>query len=686
MKIEKYSTVLVATMFIVAGLYAQPEISGYESDVADSVYLQAVEVLGFKPAQAATTRSRLTAREIMSHDAGAILSRIPAISGIRKGGGYGYDPVLRGFKYSQVGILIDGIQTTTVACPNRMDPPTSQVSVNTLSAVEVHKGPYSLRYGNHIGGVINFLTAGSQQIPDDGIYSRISTGYESNGSILRTEAMAGMKGEKLDYQLAGSWHKGSDYKDGDGNLIPASFTRANLAFNGAFRPGERQEFRFGVTRNFARDADYPALPMDLRSDDTWLIHASHDAQLGSGKKVKLQTSGYASLVDHLMDNYGRVIDPRMVDAETPVKTRNFGIRSELVLRDGPVRLLTGADLNYENADGYRTREFLMGPNAGITMTDNVWQNGHIMKGGIFAEYNRSGGALKYHLSGRINLNSSDANSADDEFIQLYEQTASLQVNPGITGGVEYKSGQFSYALWAGRVQRSGSLSERFMNSFPVGLDPYELIGNPGLDPEVNHQADLIIAFNGAKNTRLELNMFYSYLRQFISSVIRPDLTPKMPSAPGVRQYENIESASIAGFEFSLQQKLPKNMILRLDAAAQLGTNLVSNAPLPEIPPLDLRAVLEGSYFKDRLRPLIQARYVMEQSRISSEFGETATPSFWLIDLDASYDLFHWMSVSAGVRNIFNMAYYEHLNRSISGGGSPIYNPGRNIYFGLTASF
>jgi iron complex outermembrane receptor protein len=294
--------------------------------------------------------------------------------------------------------------------------------------------------------------------------------------------------------------------------------------------------------------------------------------------------------------------------------------------------------------------------------------------------------VKYHLSARINLNTANAVDPDDSFVALYDQISSVQVNPGFTGGLEYGKGKFSYSLWAGRVQRSGNLSERFMNSFPVGLDPYELIGNPGLKPEVNNQADLIIGFQGDRNTRIELNLFYSFLQQYISSTIRPDLTPKMPSAPGVRQYDNIDRASITGFELSIQQAMPWQLAVRFDAAAQIGKNLMNGAPLPEIPPVDLRVMLAGSYFRDKLRPSIHGRYVLRQNRISPEFGETATPSFWLLDLDVTYAAFQWLSVSGGVRNLFDRAYYEHLNRSVSGTGHPIYNPGRNIYLGLTASF
>jgi iron complex outermembrane receptor protein len=128
------------------------------------------------------------------------------------------------------------------------------------------------------------------------------------------------------------------------------------------------------------------------------------------------------------------------------------------------------------------------------------------------------------------------------------------------------------------------------------------------------------------------------------------------------------------------------LVVRIDAAAQLGKNLMNGEPLPEIPPVDLRVMLSGSYFKDKLKLSLHGRYVLKQTRISPEFGKSATPAFWLMDLDVSYDAIRWLTLSGGVRNLFDMAYYEHLNRSVSGTGHPIYNPGRNIYLGLMARF
>lgn len=650
------------------------------------LHLDAVEVLGLRPLQESKIRSPLRSMELMSHDAGAILTRLPALNGIRKGGGYGFDPVLRGFKYDQLGVLIDGIQTSTVACPNRMDPPTSQVAVNALSSIELHKGPYSLRYGNHVGGVLNFISAAAAEPGRNGIYSRVSGGYETNGSVMRTEALAGYAGERGQYQLAGSWHKGSDYEDGDGGEVPASFSRANLGLSATYFLNERQQLSARLTRNFARNADYPALPMDLRSDDTWLLHLSHHATLKGDKNQHLNTSVYASLVDHLMDNLDKMMEPRTLNASTAVKTRNFGLRSELGHIEENSTIYAGIDVKFEGAEGYRTREFLMGPMAGNILTDNVWQNGRILKSGVFTEYEKRLKRFRYRLSGRLNVNSAAAPDTDPDFAALYHETSSTQLNPGISGGMEYNGDFYSVALWSGRVQRSGSLSERFMNSFPVGLDPYELIGNPGLKPEVNNQADLIMALFHQSTTRLEVDLFYSYLRHFISSTIRPELLPRMPSAPGVRQYANIDKARIAGFEFSFTQGLPLNMHLNADLAMALGKNLTSGEALAEIAPMDLRLALTGSYFRDNLGVGIYFRNVWEQQRISAEFGETATPGFNLLDLDLSFRPVNFLLISTGVRNLFDIAYYEHLNRSVRGTPDPIYDPGRNFYVGLSMEF
>ena len=150
--------------------------------------MQPVTVVSVRPGEQSRTVLDLDTGDKLSHDAGSFLQNLAAFSGVRKGGGYGYDPVLRGFKYDQLNVVIDGSMSASAACPNRMDPPTSQVAMNMVERVEVLKGPYALRYGNGFGGTINFISAEPDFTEQLTPYGRLSAsnGKQQCGLPLRS--------------------------------------------------------------------------------------------------------------------------------------------------------------------------------------------------------------------------------------------------------------------------------------------------------------------------------------------------------------------------------------------------------------------------------------------------------------------------------------------------------------------
>ena len=79
------------------------------------------------------------------------------ISGIRKGGA-GIDPVVRGFKFSQLNVITDNGQKIEGGCPNRMDPAVSHLDIEDIKRIDIYKGPYALRYGPNFGGTLNLIT------------------------------------------------------------------------------------------------------------------------------------------------------------------------------------------------------------------------------------------------------------------------------------------------------------------------------------------------------------------------------------------------------------------------------------------------------------------------------------------------------------------------------------------------
>ncbi len=645
------------------------------------MHTEPVTVIAVRPQSAKSARIELNVQEQLAHDAGTVLSSIPAINGIRKSGGYGLDPVMRGFKYDQLNIVIDGAQTAAAACPNRMDPPTSQITPNMMRAVHVIKGPHSFRYGSSFGGTINFESLPLRIGEQEGFYGRWSAGGESNGAVMRTEGVAGWRGEWYDVSALGSWSSGNDYTNGSGRKTPATFSRGSVGLNAGFLTGKSQEWRVSLSQNKAGLSDFPALPMDLVSDRTTLFNVRHVYYGHGGALYRWQSSAYFTRVDHAMNNLHKDINPRKLDAETTARTYTAGGRSEGIWMWESLKFYGGVDLRVQQAEGTRKRSFLMGPMAGKTVYDNVWNGGQIIKSGLFAELHHFLGSGKLIYSGRLEWNHAKATDPDEGFVQKTGDLRASDMNFGLSIGGVMQYQKFNYGLWLGSARRSAGLSERYINSFPVGLDPYDMLGSPQLKPEVNNEADITLGYGG-EFLQLKANLFTSYLVDYISSEIDTSLTATMPSSPGVRRYVNVPEALKYGLELSAEHTLFKGVTQRLSLAYTYGKNLTMDEPLPEIAPLDVRYMITTPLW-NRLNTRISVRYVAQQNRVSREFGERPSPAFTTADVHLTYRFNRTISLALDALNLFDAAYYEHLTRSVRGTDRPIYAPGRNFIFTVT---
>ena len=143
---------------------------------------------------------------------------------------------------------------------------------------------------------------------------------------------------------------------------------------------------------------------------------------------------------------------------------------------------------------------------------------------------------------------------------------------------------------------------------------YFFIGNPQLDPEVNNQIDFTFQWQRS-NTSVSVDLFTCYMQDFISSSIDTAFNPRLPMSPGVRQFVNVDHAFKSGFEVTWSQKLFAGLQHQFNMAYTYAQDLDLDEPLPEIAPLDLQYHLTGNYLKNRLRPEIVLRHVLEQARM-----------------------------------------------------------------------
>lgn len=647
--------------------------------------LEPVTVLALRPLQVAQSKLNVLQYDRLQHDAGAFLGSLTTISNIRKSGSYGFDPVYRGFKYDQLNLVIDGMVSATTACPSRMDPPASQISLNQIDRIEILKGPHTLRYGPSFGATLNFISYPPVFSESSDIFGRTTLGYEFNGNIRRGEAILGFSGKRYNIGVNGTYSIGDNYKDGEGISIPSSFKRGALGLTAAYKLSESQFLDVSATRNFARDTDFPSLMMDLRSDDTWLLNAKHK-WIRSGKFLSEWNSAiYTSQVDHAMDNLSRPMAGKMSDAVTLALTETYGARTEMKLNWKNAKMYLGADTRHEQISGDRTRTIRMGAMKGKVFIDNVWQDGEIARIGAFTEYHYMGNKYRFTFSGRLDYNHSTAHDPAPKFSEVQNDVSATHLNPSLSIGATRLLGKyFSIGAWVGRGLRSPNLNERFINFLAVGMDPYELVGNPQLNPEINNQADITLIYKQEK-TQVEVNLFGSYLQDFISSEIRPDLKPMMTGAPGVRQYVNIDKAGLYGFDLTWRQRFSASLQQELSLAYSVGEELVRKEPLPQIAPMDLRYKLRGNFLQERLQPEIALRHVLKQDRIASYFGEQETPAFSVIDLKIVYVPYARLNLSFAVLNLLDEGYWEHLSRYVSSMSRAIYSPGRNFTLGMNVN-
>lgn len=646
-----------------------------------------IDVISLKTTNNKLQKIELSYEDKMHHDGGYILKHLPVVSTIKKGGNYGLDPVIRGFKYEQLNITLDGVQSVSAACPNRMDPPTSQISPNIIEKIEIIKGPASLRYGTGIGGSINFIKKNinfSQNKPT--IDFNISSKYRSNGKDFFSNGYFVLSTKKVILETTTSHSfSNNNYKSGDNFEIPSRFSRTNIGIGLKIKSNKKNSLRFFVSKNIASDTDFPALPMDLRKDNTWLINSSYDINLNN-KLKKITTTIYASYVNHKMDNLLKNLNPRMMNAKTDAETLNIGGRTEFMFNFNKLQSYFGIDYRTERIDGTRTREMVMGINKGKVIKDSPWQKSFINKIGVFSQnsfyFNKNTDII---FSLRINSNYAKSKDIQDKFSKINNDNDRTQINPSISIGVKKRIEKANITLNLSRVQRSASISEMFINFFPIGVAPYEMVGNINLKQEVNNQVDLDFTLS-SKKFFLNTSAFFSYLKNNISSVIDTTLNTTMPSAPGVRRFININKSILYGGEFSFKFRYNKFISHTFNTSIVFGQNEQINEPLPEIPPIVLKNMLDFYIFKNFVFN-IDALYNGKQERISKEFGETETPSFILFNISTDYLIKKHIKIKLEIENILNKNYYEHLSRAVRGlNNTPIYERGRSINFSIQYIF
>jgi iron complex outermembrane receptor protein len=406
-----------------------------------------------------------------------------------------------------------------------------------------------------------------------------------------------------------------------------------------------------------------------------------------------------------MDNKQRSFSDTIV-AETSVQAIVDGLRAEAGLKFNRSEVFIGADFDHTYKDGQRIKTAILQPTMPV-FTEQIWNDAVIVNLGGFIEYRRE--TQFASLMGTLRLDYNQANSDDiliekmNNVIYFNDDTYSEYLNLSFSLGANKQlNDNWALGLMLGRGVRSPDMTERYITLLPVGYDWYDYLGNPKLKPEINYEIDLTTRFFNEKWGQAELNGFYSYAIDFISGEIIPpsEQKPLTKDVLGVKKFENLEPVHFTGFEFVYHSpthyRWGINVIASYTRATVesvtkyilndnnevTGTEEVKNDPLPEVPPFESTINLFYKLLKSRFIPKMSFRIVASQNYVSQAYYEDFTPGFVVAGLDFSYKYNQTFTVNGGIKNLFNNAYYEHLNRRIIGSVDNLMEPGVNFYLNL----
>ncbi|KAF3998387.1 TonB-dependent copper receptor [Glaciimonas immobilis] len=611
---------------------------------------------------------------VPAHDGADYLKTIPGFSIVRKGGTDG-DPVLRGMAGSRLNIATDG-QQILGGCGGRMDPPTAYIFPAEYDTITVIKGPQTVLYGpGSSAGTVLFERSTLRAAPGLKMNTSIMA-----GSFGRQDEVASARYSLSDfYAEAGATRSHSDdYRDGNGNSVHSSYTRWSSRAAFGWTPDDNTLLELSVAKSDGHAA-YADRGMDGARFARSNLGLKFQKRNISPVVKKIEAQIYRNYIDHVMDNYSlRTPPPKsMFMASNPDRTTEGGRAAITLNLTDTTQLITGFDMQSNT----HTSRMGMGMNASEASYQNKPRvtNAHFSNVGIFGE-------LTQHLGEKENSRiisglRTDFWHASDE--RKATAIAGNTTRRNATLGSGFSRYEYDLAAVPMTVYAGLGVAQRFP-------DYWELISKEsatsnsafGTKPEKTTQLD-IGALYQAGPWSVTASGFYSRVQDFI--LIQSNVSKG--SRSGISIARNV-AATTWGGEVGAAYAL--NQLWKLDGSVNYvrGNNRTDNTPLAQMPPLESKFGLTFDNQTFSLASMV--RSVAAQKRFDLNKGNIAgqdlgaSSGFTIFSVNAGWKPRKDVLVSAGIDNLTNKTYAEHLSRR--GAALPGYDqtsrinePGRTLW-------
>ncbi|MFT0869347.1 TonB-dependent copper receptor [Pseudomonas sp. CAM1A] len=656
--------------------------TGHEGHVHDTAELSPTVITAIAPSSPLTvvTNPKDPRQPVPASDGGDYLKTIPGFSVIRAGGTNG-DPVLRGMFGSRLNILTNGGMMLG-ACPGRMDAPTSYISPETYDRLTVIKGPQSVIWGP--GGSAGTILFERDPEKFGELGSRV------NGSVLAgsngrfDKVLDAAAGNQLGYvRFVGNQSHSDDFEDGNGDTVPSRWDKWNGDVSLGWTPDADTllELTAGKGDGEARSAGRGMDGSQFKRESLGLRFEKSNI----GEVLdKVEAQVYYNYADHVMDNYtlrtpsgsGMMGMPMVSN----VDRRTMGARIKATWRWTDVQLISGIDA--------QTNEHRQRGGMGV----NAHKGQPWTKDADFHNYGAFG-ELTWYATGEDRLITGarlDRASARD-FRKGSATEGDTRADTLPSGFVRYEHDLAAIPattyIGLGHTQRFPDYWELFS---PKRAPAGSVNAFDGIKPEKTTQLDFGIQY---RDERLEAwaSGYVGQIRDYILFDYQRNMMGNLTS-----QAQNID-ARIMGGELGAAYKLTENWKADATLAYAWGKNSSDGKALPQMPPLESRLGL--TYSRDTWSVGALWRLVAEQNRIAQNQGNVVgkdydkSAGFGVFSLNGAYKVNNNLKLSAGVDNLFDKAYAEHLNLAGNAGFGypansvqPVNEPGRTFWTKVDFSF
>ncbi|MBR9843359.1 MAG: TonB-dependent receptor [Rhodobacteraceae bacterium] len=618
-------------------------------------------------------------------DGGEFLRAVPGVTSGRMGG-HGLELVIRGQSQNQLNIIDSG-SFTFGGCPNRMDPPAATAGISRADKIIVERGYQSVTNGPGGSGGAVILEREAPEFEDsDPLSFGLSTGLASNSGKINVNGDFSLDlGQGFYLEGYAGYKTADDYKDGDSNSVRSSYDQKSAGLTFGYE-SNGVDLAFDIERDQVEDALFPGAGMDSPLSDTSIYRLRGGVDLDAGILRRIEGNLFLSEVEHVMDNF--TLRPAgMMYARTPTTSDTHGGKIEAHLEFGATKAKVGLDVVSNNrmatlysamaaapvlAENPAVARFLMWPDVTISQTGLYGETITTLSDRTTLTLGARYDYVKATAGAASTVPGGSATSPNTFYTMYYGTTfndARTEHNLGGLARIDYAlSADSNLFVGLSRSVRTADATERAMAKS-------NWVGNPNIAPEKHHQLDLGYERDGGN---------WSFNAAVYADKVNDYILRDQFSVAGVTTYRNVD-AFLTGVEVN-GSWTKGGWLVMADATYTRGKNETDGRDLAQIPPL--MGSISMSYGENAWRAGGRINWATAQSKIDPARDPGATPGYATLDLFGSYELNQNTVLLAGVDNVFDKTYANHLSRTnvFDPGMFQVNEPGRTLYIGLETRF